>query len=207
MVESPTLPYWVSNAFPLFFGYQPTHPPTHFSLQDQVVAHTIAESKEGRTPNPDIMCNSLVKFGVFYDVMGKHFNKVVRDPPTHPSTCPFIHLSIHPFTHSFTHPSIHSSIHPPTHLFIHSFIHSFIHPFTHPFTHSFTSGNRPLRPCSSPSFRPRSSPSHAFTRQNQPPTHPPTHLPTRYRQQATTPVLSPLPQGKAQCVSCGRPTE
>ena len=42
----------------------------------QVVAHTIQEAKEGRTPNPDILCNSLVKFGVFYEVMGKRFNKV-----------------------------------------------------------------------------------------------------------------------------------
>lgn len=42
----------------------------------QVVAHTIKEAKAGRTPNPDILCNSLVKFGVFYDAIGKHFNQV-----------------------------------------------------------------------------------------------------------------------------------
>ena len=42
----------------------------------QVVAHTIQEAKEGRTPNPDILCNSLVKFGVFYDVMGRRYPKV-----------------------------------------------------------------------------------------------------------------------------------
>ena len=40
------------------------------------MAHTIAEARSGRTPNPDILCNSLVKFGVFYDVMGKHFDRV-----------------------------------------------------------------------------------------------------------------------------------
>ena len=41
-----------------------------------MVAHTIKEAKSGRTPNPDILCNSLVKFGVFYDAIGKHFNQV-----------------------------------------------------------------------------------------------------------------------------------
>lgn len=43
----------------------------------QVVSHTIAEARAGRTPNPDIMCNSMVKFGVFYDHVGKHFDRVV----------------------------------------------------------------------------------------------------------------------------------
>lgn len=42
----------------------------------QVVAHTIAEARSGRTPNPDVLCNSLVKFGVFYDVMGRQFDRV-----------------------------------------------------------------------------------------------------------------------------------
>src|SRR3989338_8677255 len=39
------------------------------SFQDEywatVVSHTINEVKEGRTPNPDILCNSRVKFGAF----------------------------------------------------------------------------------------------------------------------------------------------
>lgn len=41
-----------------------------------MVSHTIAEARAGRTPNPDIMCNSMVKFGVFYDHIGKHFDTV-----------------------------------------------------------------------------------------------------------------------------------
>lgn len=40
---------------------------------DRVVNYTIAEAKAGRTPNPDIMCNSRVKFGAFYDYIGERF--------------------------------------------------------------------------------------------------------------------------------------
>lgn len=32
-----------------------------------VVAYTIAEVKAGRTPNPDIMCNNHIKFGLFFE--------------------------------------------------------------------------------------------------------------------------------------------
>jgi tRNA-specific 2-thiouridylase len=43
---------------------------------DNVVSYTISEIKEGRTPNPDIFCNSLVKFGLFYDKIDSSFEKV-----------------------------------------------------------------------------------------------------------------------------------
>lgn len=39
---------------------------------DRVVAHSIAEIKAGRTPNPDILCNSRVKFGAFYEYLASH---------------------------------------------------------------------------------------------------------------------------------------
>lgn len=37
--------------------------------KEQVLSYTINEAKNGRTPNPDIMCNSRVKFGCFYDAI------------------------------------------------------------------------------------------------------------------------------------------
>jgi tRNA (5-methylaminomethyl-2-thiouridylate)-methyltransferase len=43
---------------------------------DSVVTYTISEIKEGRTPNPDIFCNSLIKFGQFYDKIDSSFVKV-----------------------------------------------------------------------------------------------------------------------------------
>lgn len=43
---------------------------------DTVVTYTIEEVKEGRTPNPDIFCNSLIKFGQFYDKIDNSFEKV-----------------------------------------------------------------------------------------------------------------------------------
>lgn len=43
---------------------------------DSVVTYTIDEIKAGRTPNPDIYCNSLIKFGQFYDKIDSSFEKV-----------------------------------------------------------------------------------------------------------------------------------
>lgn len=34
---------------------------------DYVVSYTIAQIKEGKTPNPDIFCNKMIKFGFFLD--------------------------------------------------------------------------------------------------------------------------------------------
>lgn len=44
--------------------------------KDEVVAYTIAEVKAGRTPNPDILCNQRIKFGLFLDKIDPSFDKV-----------------------------------------------------------------------------------------------------------------------------------
>ncbi len=50
--------------------------PLQTEYWDNVVSYTIDEIKEGRTPNPDIFCNSLIKFGKFYDKIDPSFEKV-----------------------------------------------------------------------------------------------------------------------------------
>ncbi len=34
---------------------------------NKVIKHMIDEYSNGRTPNPDVMCNGVIKFGIFYD--------------------------------------------------------------------------------------------------------------------------------------------
>jgi tRNA (5-methylaminomethyl-2-thiouridylate)-methyltransferase len=50
--------------------------PLQTEYWDSVVTYTISEIKEGRTPNPDIFCNSLIKFGQFYDKIDSSFERV-----------------------------------------------------------------------------------------------------------------------------------
>lgn len=40
---------------------------------DRVVASSVEEIRAGRTPNPDIWCNSRVKFGAFYDYLDRMY--------------------------------------------------------------------------------------------------------------------------------------
>ena len=50
--------------------------PLQTEYWDSVVSYTISEIKEGRTPNPDMFCNKLIKFGQFYDKIDDSFEKV-----------------------------------------------------------------------------------------------------------------------------------
>jgi tRNA (5-methylaminomethyl-2-thiouridylate)-methyltransferase len=43
---------------------------------DLVIAYTLEQIKKGCTPNPDIMCNKLFKFGAFYHRCGREFDKI-----------------------------------------------------------------------------------------------------------------------------------
>lgn len=47
----------------------------HKDYWDNVVAYTIDKAKKGLTPNPDVMCNKLIKFGVFEQRVGISFDK------------------------------------------------------------------------------------------------------------------------------------
>ena len=42
----------------------------------QVVAYTLAEVKAGRTPNPDILCNQQIKFGLFLQYIDDSYDKI-----------------------------------------------------------------------------------------------------------------------------------
>ncbi len=50
--------------------------PLHEEYWDSVVRYTIDTVKRGQTPNPDMMCNKLIKFGVFEQRYGKDFDRI-----------------------------------------------------------------------------------------------------------------------------------
>jgi tRNA-specific 2-thiouridylase len=43
---------------------------------NRIVLYTVEEARAGRTPNPDIMCNSRIKFGAFLDAVGLNYPQV-----------------------------------------------------------------------------------------------------------------------------------
>ena len=47
----------------------------HRDYWDNVVAYTIDKVRKGLTPNPDVMCNKLIKFGVFEQRVGHDYDK------------------------------------------------------------------------------------------------------------------------------------
>ncbi|MDD4968333.1 MAG: tRNA 2-thiouridine(34) synthase MnmA [Paludibacter sp.] len=47
----------------------------HKDYWENVVSYTINKVKLGLTPNPDVMCNKLIKFGVFEQRVGKEYDK------------------------------------------------------------------------------------------------------------------------------------
>ncbi len=48
----------------------------HDEYWENVVKYTIDSVKRGQTPNPDMMCNKLIKFGCFEEKWGHRFDKI-----------------------------------------------------------------------------------------------------------------------------------
>ena len=48
----------------------------HREYWDNVVKYTMDKLKHGFTPNPDVMCNTLIKFGAFYDKVGYKYDYI-----------------------------------------------------------------------------------------------------------------------------------
>ena len=48
----------------------------HKEYWDQVTKYTMDKVRAGFTPNPDVMCNRLIKFGAFHDKKGKDYDLI-----------------------------------------------------------------------------------------------------------------------------------
>jgi len=46
------------------------------AYHEEVVKYTVAEVKAGRTPNPDMLCNKRIKFGMFFNAIDNSFEKI-----------------------------------------------------------------------------------------------------------------------------------
>ena len=46
----------------------------HKDYWEKVVDYTMSQVRQGLTPNPDVMCNRLIKFGVFNERVGKDYD-------------------------------------------------------------------------------------------------------------------------------------
>ena len=67
----------------------------HKEYWENVAAYAIDKIKKGLTPNPDVMCNKLIKFGCFEQQVGKnfdftatgHYATTIRQDGTSPVRC------------------------------------------------------------------------------------------------------------------------
>ncbi len=61
---------WLARKFGLEFDIVDLHK----EYWDMVVGYTMDKARVGLTPNPDVMCNKLIKFGCFEQQVGKDFD-------------------------------------------------------------------------------------------------------------------------------------
>lgn len=59
-----------------YYGLKMEVVPLHKEYWDNVMAYALDAVKKGLTPNPDVMCNRLIKFGEFEKYWGKDFDKI-----------------------------------------------------------------------------------------------------------------------------------
>lgn len=59
------------------YGLQVDVVDLHADYWSRVISYLIDRVKRGLTPNPDVMCNSLIKFGCFYDKVGQYFDQTI----------------------------------------------------------------------------------------------------------------------------------
>ena len=50
--------------------------PLQQEYRQRIISYTLAEIRAGRTPNPDVLCNNRIKFGAFFEAVGKDFEKI-----------------------------------------------------------------------------------------------------------------------------------
>ena len=51
----------------------------HRDYWDEVTRYTMDAVREGRTPNPDVMCNRMIKFGAFDRKRGHDYDSSLQD--------------------------------------------------------------------------------------------------------------------------------
>ena len=66
----------------------------HREYWDQVTKYTMDKVRAGLTPNPDVMCNRLIKFGAFHEKRGHDYDLIAtghyaqKEKETHPQPLP-----------------------------------------------------------------------------------------------------------------------
>lgn len=70
--EDIELTSWLAN----HYGLKMEVVPLHKEYWDNVMAYALDAVKKGLTPNPDVMCNRLIKFGEFEKQWGRDFDKI-----------------------------------------------------------------------------------------------------------------------------------
>lgn len=79
MEEDVEMCTWISKKYDLPFDIVSLHD----EYWDMVMKYHIESLKMGETPNPDVLCNQLIKFGIFLERYGKSFDLVATGHYAH----------------------------------------------------------------------------------------------------------------------------